>query len=79
MNMLTLLLAVTLSSGNAEFDQVARDGAAEIAVGRIVTELKAKGAPAGTLEKAMLAASNRFVTRDEAKAACKLIYAAAVE
>ena len=53
MNMLTLLLAVTLSSGNAEFDQVARDGAAEIAVGRIVTELKAKGAPAGTLEKAM--------------------------
>ena len=79
MNMLTLLLAVTLSSGNAEFDQVARDGAAEIAVGRIVTELKAKGAPAGTLEKAMLAASNRFVTRDEAKAACKLIYSAAVE
>ena len=79
MNMLTLLLAVTLSSGNAEFDQVARDGAAEIAVGRIVTELKAKGAPAGTLEKAMLAASNRFVTRDEAKAACKLIYAVAVE
>ena len=45
MNMLTLLLAVTLSSGNAEFDQVARDGAAEIAVGRIVAELKAKGAP----------------------------------
>ena len=79
MNMLTLLLAVTLSSGNAEFEKTAVDGAAEIAVSRIVTELKAKGAPAGTLERAMLAASNRFVAREEAKAACKLIYAAAVE
>ena len=79
MNMLTLLLAVTLSSGNAEFEKTAVDGAAEIAVSRIVTELKAKGAPSGTLERAMLAASNRFVAREEAKAACKLIYAAAVE
>ena len=79
MNMLTLLLAVTLSAGNAEFDQAAKDGAAEIAVGRIVTELKTKGAPAGTLEKAMLSASNRFVAREEAKAACKLIYAAAID
>ena len=79
MNVLTLMLAVTLSAGNAEFDRAAVDGAAEIAVGRVRAELAEKGPPSGSLERAMLAASDRFVSREEAKAACKLIYAAAIE
>ena len=79
MNLLAIILAATLSAGNAEFDQTARDGAAEIAVSRIASELAAKGPPSGALEKAMLEASNRFQSREEAKGACKLIYAAAVE
>ena len=79
MILLPIVFAAALSAGNAEFDQVARDGAADIAVSRIVAELAKKGPPSGSLERAMLAASNRFVSREEAKAACRLIYAAAVE
>lgn len=79
MNVLTLLLAATLSAGNAEFDRTARDGAAAIAVSRIGAELKAKGPPAGALEKAMLEASGRFVSREEAKSACRLIYELAAD
>ena len=79
MTILPLMLAVALSAGNAEFEKTAQHGAAEIAVGRIAAELSSKGPAAGGLEKAMLAASERFVSREGAKEACREIYAAAIE
>ena len=79
MTILPLMLAVALSAGNAEFDLTAQHGAASIAVRRVEAELAEKGPPAGGLEKAMLAASERFVSREEAKEACREIYAAALK
>ena len=79
MTVLPLMLAVALSAGNAEFDLTAQHGAASIAVRRVETELAEKGPPAGGLEKAMLAASERFVSREGAKEACREIYAAALK
>jgi glutamine synthetase type III len=55
MSILTILLAATLSSGNAEFDATARDGARAIAVSRAKAELSEKGPAPGALERAMLA------------------------
>lgn len=55
MSFLTILLAATLSSGNAEFDATARDGARAIAVARVKAELAEKGPASGALEDAMLA------------------------
>ena len=74
-----LVFAAALSAGNAEFEKSATAGAAEIAIGRVRAELAEKGPPPGSLERAMLAASGRFVSREEAKGACRLIYAAAVD
>ena len=79
MSLLAILFAVALSAGNAEFDATARDGAAEIAVKRVSAELAEKGPPAGSLERAMLAASGRFVSREEAKSLCRGIYGAAID
>ena len=79
MNVLTLLLAVTLSAGNTEFDRVARDGAASVAVSRVRAELEAKGPQSGTLEKAMLEGGAPFAKREAAKAACRDVFEAALE
>ena len=55
MNMIALILAATLSAGNAEFDSTARDGARDISLSRAREELREKGPAPGALEKAMLA------------------------
>ena len=78
MTALPLLLAVALSAGNAEFERTAVAGAASIAVRRVVAELAEKGPPAGGLEKAMLEGGEKFVSREEAKEACRDIFAAAI-
>ena len=78
MSLMTILFAVALSAGNAEFDRTALDGAAEIAVGRVRAELAEKGPRAGTLERAMLEGGAKFVSREEAKAACKPVFEAAI-
>ena len=78
MTALPLLLAVALSAGNAEFERTAVAGAASIAVRRVMAELAEKGPPAGGLEKAMLEGGEKFVSREEAKEACRDIFAAAI-
>ena len=79
MTILPLMLAVALSAGNAEFEKIAVNGAAEIAVGRIAAELSSKGPAEGGLRKAMLDDPKRFATRTEAEKACREIYAAEIE
>ena len=54
MNMIALILAATLSAGNAESDSTARDGARAISLSRAREELREKGPAPGALEKAML-------------------------
>ena len=76
MTILPLMLAVALSAGNAEFEKTAANGAAEIAVGRIVAELVENGPVAGGLRKAMLDDPKRFAARVEAEKICREIYAA---
>lgn len=73
-----LLLASSLSSGNAEFDDAARDGARTIALARVRDELVAKGPASGVLERAMLADPARHVTREESERLCRDAFADAV-
>lgn len=73
-----LLLAVTLSAGNAEFEDEARGTAATIAVRRLERELTEKGMEDGVLESAMLAEPGRFKARADAEEYCRKLYAAAV-
>ena len=79
MNMLGLMLAAALSAGNAEFDRVAVDGAAAIAVNRIAAELAERGPKTGGLEKAMLEGGAPFAEREAAKEACREIFREAIE
>lgn len=73
------VLGAALSAGNAELDAAAKDGAAAIAVSRIRAELLARGPKPGSMEKAMLAASGRFISAEEARETCRGIYGAAVD
>ena len=75
MNMIALLLAATLSAGNAEFDATARDGARDISLSRAREELREKGPAPGALEKAMLADPKKFEKPAEAEALCRDIFA----
>ncbi len=75
MNMLALLLAATLSAGNAEFDATARDGARDISLSRVRGELLDKGPAPGALERAMLADPKKFEKPDEAEALCRGVFA----
>lgn len=75
MNMIALLLAATLSAGNAEFDATARDGARDISLSRAREELREKGPAPGALEKAMLADPKKFEKPDEAETLCRDIFA----
>ena len=75
MNTIALLLAATLSAGNAEFDATARDGAREISLSRAREELREKGPAPGALEKAMLADPKKFEKPDEAEALCRDVFA----
>lgn len=69
-----VFLAAALSSGNAEFDNAAREGAREIAITRAAEEIAEKGPPAGVLEKAMLADPGKFVKEADAKRLCKEVF-----
>ena len=74
MMMSAVLLAAALSSGNAEFDNAAREGAREIALRRAAAEIAEKGPPAGALEDAMLSDPGRFVKASDAKRLCREIF-----
>ena len=69
-----ILLAAALSSGNAEFDAVAREGARAIALRRAAEEIVEKGPPAGALERAMLADPGRFQNVSAAQTQCREIF-----
>ena len=73
--MIALLLAATLSAGNAEFDSTARDGARDISLSRAREELREKGPVPGALEKAMLADPRKFEKPAEAEALCRGVFA----
>ncbi|MBQ2625778.1 MAG: hypothetical protein IJG18_11845 [Kiritimatiellae bacterium] len=75
MNMIALILAATLSAGNAEFDSTARDGARDISLSRAREELREKGPAPGALEKAMLADPKKFEKPAEAEALCRGVFA----
>ena len=75
MNMIALILAATLSAGNAEFDATARDGARDISLSRVRDELREKGPAPGALEKAMLADPKKFEKPAEAEALCRGVFA----
>ena len=76
MNFIAILLAATLSSGNAEFDATARDGARAIAVSRAKAELSEKGPAPGALERAMLADPAAYERPAEAERLCRGVFAA---
>ena len=76
MSILAVLLAATLSSGNAEFDATARDGARAIAVSRAKAELSEKGPAPGALERAMLADPAAYEKPAEAERLCRGVFAA---
>ena len=76
MNFIAILLAATLSSGNAEFDATARDGARAIAVSRAKAELSEKGPAPGALERAMLADPAAYEKPAEAERLCRGVFAA---
>ena len=74
MMMSAVFLAAALSSGNAEFDIAAREGAREIALRRAADEIAEKGPPAGALERAMLADPGKFAKEDDAKRLCREVF-----
>jgi len=73
-----LLLAAALSAGSQEFDETARQGAAEITLAKIASDAVAKPPAAGLLENAMQADSGRFATRAAAERECRALYAKAI-
>ena len=75
MNMLAIVLAATLSAGNAEFDATARDGARGISIARAAAELREKGPQPGALAKAMLADPKKFEKPAEAEKLCRELFA----
>ena len=75
MNMIALILAATLSAGNAEFDSTARDGARDISLSRAREELREKGPVPGALEQAMLADPKKFEKPAEAEVLCRGVFA----
>ena len=74
MMMSAVFLAAALSSGNAEFDIAAREGAREIALRRAADEIAEKGPPAGALERAMLADPGKFAKAGDAKRLCREVF-----
>ena len=75
MNVVMCLLAAMLSSGNAEFDQVAREGAEKVALHRVEAQLIERGPGKGRLSEMMLKESARFARAEDAKACCRELYA----
>ncbi len=78
MTIFSLILAATLSAGNAEFDVSANHGAYEISLQRLHQETIEKGLTAGLMEKEMTADPTRYAQTTEAKQRCRDFYAAAL-
>ena len=72
----SLLLAASLSAGNAEFDRAATEGAARITMARYADEIRTKGLSEGILKEAMLKNPGGFKSAEEAKEACREYYLA---
>lgn len=72
----SLLLAASLSAGNAEFDRAASEGAARITMARYADEIRTKGLSEGILKEAMLKNPGGFKSAEEAKEACREYYLA---
>lgn len=79
MTFLAIVLAATLASGNAEFEETANRGAFDIAAGREKARLVAEGPAKGALAKAMLAKPEAFVKADASKDAAWGVYQAMLE
>jgi len=76
MTFLAIILAATLSAGNAEFEATAKKGAFDIAVGREKARLVVEGPAKGALAKAMLSRPEAFVKADASKDAAWGVYQA---
>lgn len=74
MNCLAILIAATLSAGNAEFEQASIDAAANIALGQLKAEIADRGLASNALEHAMLADPIPYRTRQEAERLCRKLY-----
>ncbi len=74
MMFISIVLAAALSSGNAEFDRVAVDGARKISVSRVRAELLEKGPRPGGLEAAMLADPAKYVDPKEARRLVRSVF-----
>lgn len=72
----SLLLAFSLSAGNAEFDHVATEGAARIMMARYADQMRTTGLSAGILKDAMLKNPGGFKAAAAAKDACREYYIA---
>ena len=79
MNIAVIVLAATLSSGNAEFDRNAAESAATISLGRCKAALATEGVGAGFLEKAMVADPAAFASRNAAEGRCREMFVAEAE
>lgn len=73
-----VFLAVALSAGNAEFDRVAAEGAADISLNRMVSRLCVEGPRKGILAEGMLSNPKEFVSRAEAEKKCREMFEAAL-
>ena len=69
-----VLIAASLSAGNAEFDRAATEGAARITMARYAEEVRNKGLAEGILKEAMLKNPGDFKTLEAARAACREYY-----
>lgn len=74
-----LLLAASLSAGNAEFDRTAAEGAARISFDRFTAACARKGLDAHFLREAMLASSADFRERSAAETRCAELYSERLE
>ena len=74
MNLFPLLLAATLSSGNAEFDRTAIEGARSVAIRQAETRIAAEGPQAGKLRQLMLEDPKEFVSAAQAKETGRTLY-----
>lgn len=69
-----LLLAATLSSGNAEFDRTAVEGARSVALRQAETRIAAEGPQTGSLRQLMLEDPKEFVSAAQAKETGRTLY-----
>ncbi|MBP5286201.1 MAG: hypothetical protein ILO34_08890 [Kiritimatiellae bacterium] len=74
MNAICILLAAALSTGNAEFDKTAIEGAAKITLAKMRAEAQNTPLNDGTLKREMLSDPAKYANRGEAEAATRAVY-----